>query len=75
MSRPFPARRIPARIAANLDVFDFTLTDDEMKRIAALKRPDGRIAEPGRTRAAVGLTASWSAMPTPQLSRLRHMTF
>ena len=35
-----------ARIAANLDVFDFTLTDDEMRRIAALKRPDGRIADP-----------------------------
>jgi 2,5-diketo-D-gluconate reductase B len=34
------------RIAGNLDVFDFTLTDGEMKRIAALKRPDGRIANP-----------------------------
>jgi len=34
------------RIAGNLDVFDFTLTDDEMQRIAALKRPDGRIANP-----------------------------
>jgi diketogulonate reductase-like aldo/keto reductase len=34
------------RIAANLNVFDFTLGDDEMKRIAALKRPDGRIANP-----------------------------
>jgi diketogulonate reductase-like aldo/keto reductase len=28
-----------------LNVFDFTLTDDEMKRIAALKRPNGRIAD------------------------------
>ena len=34
------------RIAENLDVFDFTLNDDEMKRIAALKRSDGRIADP-----------------------------
>ncbi len=34
------------RIAGNLNVFDFTLTDDEMQRIAALKRPNGRIANP-----------------------------
>ncbi len=34
------------RMAENLAVFDFALTDDEMKRIAALKRPDGRIANP-----------------------------
>jgi hypothetical protein len=27
-------------------VFDFALTDEEMERIAALKRPDGRIAKP-----------------------------
>ena len=25
---------------------DFTLSDEEMKRIAALKRPNGRIANP-----------------------------
>ena len=34
------------RIAENFDVFDFTLNDGEMKRIAALKRADGRIANP-----------------------------
>ena len=34
------------RIAANLKVFDFTLGNDEMDRIAALKRPNGRIANP-----------------------------
>ena len=34
------------RVVENLNVFDFTLTDDEMSRIAALKRPDGRIADP-----------------------------
>jgi len=27
-------------------VFDFALSDAEMKRIDALKRPDGRIANP-----------------------------
>jgi 2,5-diketo-D-gluconate reductase B len=43
---PIPRSSNPARIAENLDVFDFTLTDDEMQRISALKRPDGRIADP-----------------------------
>src|SRR5450631_372527 len=41
---PFSAK--PQRIADNFNVFDFTLTDDEMKRIAALKRSDGRVANP-----------------------------
>lgn len=36
----------PQRIADNFNVFDFTLDDDEMARIAALKRPDGRVANP-----------------------------
>jgi 2,5-diketo-D-gluconate reductase B len=27
-------------------VFDFALREEEMQRIAALKRPDGRIADP-----------------------------
>jgi diketogulonate reductase-like aldo/keto reductase len=35
------------RIAQNIDVFDFELTDDDMRRIKALARPDGRIANPG----------------------------
>ena len=35
-----------ARIADNIKVFDFTLSEGEMARIAALKRPDGRIANP-----------------------------
>jgi 2,5-diketo-D-gluconate reductase B len=34
------------RIAANLKVFDFALGNEEMDRIAALKRPNGRIANP-----------------------------
>jgi diketogulonate reductase-like aldo/keto reductase len=34
------------RIAANLDVFDFDLSEQEMQRIAALRRANGRIADP-----------------------------
>jgi 2,5-diketo-D-gluconate reductase B len=41
-----PRSSNPARIAENLEVFDFRLTADEMERIAALKRPDGRVANP-----------------------------
>ena len=44
--RRHPALVESGRIADNLNVFDFTLSDDEMTRIAALKRPDGRIANP-----------------------------
>jgi diketogulonate reductase-like aldo/keto reductase len=43
---PIPRSANPKHIAESLQVFDFTLSDDEMKRIAALKRPDGRIANP-----------------------------
>jgi 2,5-diketo-D-gluconate reductase B len=43
---PIPRSSNPRRIAENLDVFGFALADDEMKRISALKRPDGRIANP-----------------------------
>ncbi len=35
-----------ARIAQNIDLFDFELSDDDMRRIGALKRPNGRIADP-----------------------------
>jgi diketogulonate reductase-like aldo/keto reductase len=41
-----PRSSNPQRMADNLDVFDFTLTDEEMERISSLKRPDGRIANP-----------------------------
>jgi diketogulonate reductase-like aldo/keto reductase len=34
------------RIAQNLDVFDFALSEQDIARIAALKRPNGRIANP-----------------------------
>jgi diketogulonate reductase-like aldo/keto reductase len=33
-------------MAESLDVFKFSLSDDEMKKIFSLKRPDGRIANP-----------------------------
>jgi 2,5-diketo-D-gluconate reductase B len=50
---PIPRSSKPERIAENLDVFDFTLTDAEMQRISALKRADGRIANP------VGRAPEW----------------
>ncbi len=43
-SIPFSSK--PERIADNFNVFDFTLSDEEMKRIAALARADGRVANP-----------------------------
>jgi len=43
---PIPRSSNPGRLAENLDVFSFTLSDDEMARIGALKRADGRIANP-----------------------------
>jgi len=43
-SIPFSSN--PQRIADNYNVFGFELSDDEMKRIAALKRADGRVANP-----------------------------
>jgi 2,5-diketo-D-gluconate reductase B len=41
-----PRSSNPRRIADNFNVFDFTLGDDEMNRISALRRADGRIANP-----------------------------
>ena len=43
---PIPRSANPHHMAESLQVFDFTLTDEEMKRIHALARPDGRIADP-----------------------------
>jgi 2,5-diketo-D-gluconate reductase B len=50
---PIPRSSDPKRMAENLAIFDFALTDEEMKRISALKRPDGRIADP------VGRAPAW----------------
>ena len=41
-----PRSSNPQRIADNFKMFDFMLTDDEMKRISALKRQNSRIANP-----------------------------
>ena len=43
---PIPRSSNPQHMAESLNVFNFSLTDDEMKRIHALKRADGRIANP-----------------------------
>jgi diketogulonate reductase-like aldo/keto reductase len=44
-----PASSKPQRVAENLDLFDFDLSDAEMAEIAARKRPDGRVAKPARS--------------------------
>jgi len=41
-----PRSSNPKHIAESLDIFDFELTGGEMAEIFALKRPDGRIANP-----------------------------
>jgi len=41
-----PRSANPKHMAESLAVFNFTLTDEEMKKIFALRRPDGRIANP-----------------------------
>jgi diketogulonate reductase-like aldo/keto reductase len=43
---PIPRSSNPQHMAESLNVFDFSLTEAEMKRIHALARPDGRIANP-----------------------------
>lgn len=43
---PIPRSSNPQRIAENIEVFDFALSDAEMDRIGALKRANGRIANP-----------------------------
>ena len=41
-----PRSSNPGRIAENIGVFDFALTEAEMAAISALKRPDGRVVNP-----------------------------
>ncbi len=43
---PIPRSGNPAHVAESLNIFDFELTREEMDRIFALERPDGRIANP-----------------------------
>jgi len=43
-SIPFSSK--PERIGDNIGILDFVLSDDEVRRISALKRPDGRVANP-----------------------------
>ena len=43
---PIPRSTNPQRIAENIDIFDFSLSDAEMARIAGLTRPGSRIADP-----------------------------
>jgi len=50
---PIPRSSNVEHMAESLDVFDFELTEAEMARIFALKRPDGRIANP------VGRAPAW----------------
>jgi diketogulonate reductase-like aldo/keto reductase len=41
-----PKSVTPERIRSNLDIFDFTLTQDEMEAIRALGSRDGRLIKP-----------------------------
>jgi len=43
---PIPRSSNPGRQAENFNVFDFTLNDDEMKKLHALARAGSRIADP-----------------------------
>ncbi len=43
---PIPRSSNPQHMAESLRIFDFELSGEEMKRIFALARPDGRIADP-----------------------------
>ena len=45
----------PGRVAENFNVFDFTLSPEDMAAIAGLSRPDGRIVSPD------GLAPDWNA--------------
>ncbi len=42
-----PKSTNPERIKQNFDVFNFALSDEEMKAVSALARPDGRLVNPG----------------------------
>jgi 2,5-diketo-D-gluconate reductase B len=46
---PIPRTANPAHLKANLDIFDFALSDAEMKEISGLARPDGRVVNPSHS--------------------------
>jgi 2,5-diketo-D-gluconate reductase B len=50
---PIPRSANPTHMADSLRIFDFALSDEEMARIFALARPDGRIANP------IGRAPAW----------------
>jgi diketogulonate reductase-like aldo/keto reductase len=50
---PIPRSANAAHMAESLAIFDFELSGEELQRIFALKRPDGRIADP------VGRAPAW----------------
>ena len=41
-----PKSETPSRIAENIAVFDFVLSDDDMRRLSKLSRPNGRVVSP-----------------------------
>ena len=41
-----PRSASTARVGQNIDVLGFALDEDEMRRVTALKRPDGRVVNP-----------------------------
>lgn len=49
-----PKASNPAHIAANLELFDFTLSDDEMQRVGALRARNRRLVQ------VAGLSPRWS---------------
>jgi len=50
---PIPRSANPTHMAESLRIFDFALSEEEMARIFALARPDGRIADP------IGRAPAW----------------
>ena len=50
-----PRSASTARVGQNIDVLGFALDEDEMRRVTAPKRPDGRVVNP------VGRIAAWDA--------------
>ncbi|MGZ3312094.1 MAG: aldo/keto reductase, partial [Xanthobacteraceae bacterium] len=43
---PIPRTANPAHLAANLAIFDFSLTDDEMAEVDGLRQPGTRVVNP-----------------------------